>query len=307
MNKNACRCSWAVVFLFLCLAGLTRFYHLDWSFWGDEITSFREAKSLFEKPYFGSDLGVGDRVIRAQPLGYLLQALTYKFFGKSETGARIGVATAGTLAIPLIVFLSVRLYGQLTGIILGILLVLSPWHLFHSQNNRVYSYAFLFGSLALLSAALAWKRNSMKWALLAGALSALSVATYAFTILILVGVLAFAVFEFFRRKTPLPWRAVLGYAIFGVPLLLFGGYLAWLGLRHWAVKQAWGYTTVHTLMGLAFNLNWGISLVACSGWIWAWFSKDAADRIWACVAVIAFLFAVLGPFCFPFRHDYIFQ
>jgi hypothetical protein len=61
------------------------------------------------------------------------------------------------------------------------------------------------------------------------------------------------------------------------------------------------------LMALAFNLNWGIALVACAGWVWAiWYSKESLDRIWASVAIVAAFTAILAPLFWHFRHEYLF-
>ncbi len=303
--------TWIIVCMFFVLAGITRFYRLDWSFWGDEPSTFMQVDLLFEQPFFATQsgentLGLGGR---ANPVGYSLQKLVYKFFGKGERETRLGVATAGTLVIALVVLLTSRLYGQFTGLVLGGILLLAPWHLFHSQNQRNYSYAFLFGSIALLAFALAWKENNKKWAMFSGVMSALTVATHSLSILIPVALAVFVISEFLRRKDPLPWRAIRNYLYTGGPLLLILCLWAWIVLWKWAATtQVWGYTSIHTLMGLAVNLNWGIVLTACAGWVWAmWSSDDSTDRLWASVATAAVFFAVVAPLFLAFRHDYVFS
>lgn len=134
MSKKVYRWSkftWILVLIFLLLGGMTRLYRLDWSFWGDEPSTFRQVKSLENR--LPSDF-----------LGYALQHVVYQVFGTGERESRMGVAIAGILAIACGALLACRLYGYVTGVLFGFLLLLSPWHLFHSQNQRSYSYAFFF-------------------------------------------------------------------------------------------------------------------------------------------------------------------
>ncbi|GAK59409.1 hypothetical protein U27_06393 [Candidatus Vecturithrix granuli] len=297
MNNNVYRWSkftWIIVFTFLLLGAMTRFYRLDWSFWGDETSTFLQVKALEDK-------------IPPDPLAYYLQHITYQLFGRGERESRMGVAITGTLAIAFIVLLVFRLYGHVTAVLLGFILLLSPWHLFHSQNQRSYSYAFFFGAMALLTAALAWKENNGKWAALSGLMSALTVATHSLSMVIPVALGTFVIFEILRHHPTISWRAIRGYLLVGVPLLLFLCFWAWFGWQNWSERQNWGYTSIHTLMGIAFNLNWGITLTACAGWWWAmWYSKDASDRLWGVVVIIVIVVAILAPLFLPFRQDYVF-
>jgi 4-amino-4-deoxy-L-arabinose transferase-like glycosyltransferase len=300
--------TWILALTFLLLGGMTRFYRLDWSFWGDETATFIQVESLFGKPFFTTHLYSDVSGTRSNPLGYSLQYLVYKFFGTGEREARLGVATAGTLAIALIFLLTSRLYGHTTAVILAGIVLLSPWHLFHSQNQRNYSYVFLFGSIALLTAALAWKENSRKWAVLSGLTTALAVLTHSLSIIIPVGLGAFVIVEGVRVKGRVAWQAITGYLLSGVPLLILISVWAWLGWRHWSGGQQWGYTSLHVLMGLIFNMNWGLTLIVCIGWLWAfWYSPQSPDKLWVIVAVVVLSFAVIAPNFLSFRHDYVFS
>jgi hypothetical protein len=305
---NWSKLTWILALTFLLVGGMTRFYHLDWSFWGDETYTFVQVESLFEKPFFTTHLHANVSGTRSNPLGYSLQYLVYTFFGTGEWEARLGVAAAGTLAIALIFVLTSRLYGHTTGIILGCLLLFSPWHLFHSQNQRNYSYVFLFGSITLLTAALAWKENNRKWAILSGVMTALAVLTHSLSILIPIGLGAFVLVELLRLKGQVAWKAIKGYLYTAVPFLLLISFWAWLGWRNWSGEQVWGYTSLHVLMGLIFNMNWGISLVICIGWFWAlWYSYDSSDKLWVTASVVVLGLALAAPMFLSFRHDYVFS
>lgn len=298
--------TWLLGLLMLFLAAVTRYYGLGWSFWGDETTSLVQVRDLFGKPFFATQLEHRDLEARANPIGYSIQAVVYAIFGEGERGARVGVSTAGVIAIVMIFLLTSRLYGRVTGTILGFMLILSPWYLFHTQNNRNYSYAFLFGSFALLSAGFAWKHNHFRWGAIAGLFSGITGATHNFAIIIPAGLTAFAVSEWLRRKTPLPRRAIAGYMLTGGIALFLTYSLAWLVMRNWVAQQTWGYSSLHTLIGLAFNLDWGIALAACAGLVWVMLiSRNPIDRLWGMVAITAGLAAIAMPFLVPFRHDYL--
>ena len=313
MDKNLYQWSkttWIIFLTLFVLAGTTRFYRLDWSFWGDETTTFKQVEILTGTPFFasqfdGSVLGAGTR---SNPLGYSLQWLVYHFWGKGEAEARLGVAIAGTLVIPLAFLLASRLYGQVTGVILAGMLLLSPWHVFHSQNQRNYSYVFLFASLALLSAALAWKDNNRRWAILSGMTTILAVLTHSLSIMIPMFLGAFVLGEVIRRQSPFPWRAIKSYLLVVLPLLTLICLWAFIGWRSWSGEQTWGYSSLHTLMGLTFNLNWGIALMACAGCLWTlWNSQDSVDRMWAIGAFVLAALSTVLPFFLAFRPDYVFS
>lgn len=298
--------AWLLGLAFLALGLGTRFYRLGWSFSGDETTSFAEADSLLQKPLLLSEYGYADRQGRAQPIGYLLQAATYHLFGTSEIGARTGVALFGAMGIALVVVMTCHLYDTKTAVVLGFLVVLCPWHLGFSQGNRVYSYAFVFASLALLSAAMAWKKNALRWGVVSGVASALAVSSQNTSALIPVALAAFVVLEWLRSRENIPRRSIVGYLIPGLPLLLIAAVLAWTAMHGWAGEQNWGGGSVHTLMGLAYNLTWSVACLACLGWIWAWYKGDAIDRLWATGATVAGIACCVAPFFVAFRHDYVF-
>lgn len=302
------RWGWILVCAFLVLACATRFYRLDWSFSedGDEIATFAEAQSLTDKPFFVSDLKPYDRLPRAHPVAYGLQLLTYRAFGQGEFGARVGVATAGAISIALIVLLTHLLFGRLSAIFVGILLVLWPWHVLYSQSNRMYSYAFLFGSAALLSGALAWQRNSFAWASLSGIATALAISSHNLAAIIPASFGIYAVVDHLTTREPAPRRAIAGYVLVGGPLIGLSTVLAALAMRGWAGEVGSGYSITHTLMGVAYNMTYGVAVLALVGWFGAWRSNSRPLRMIAVTATVAAITCVLLPAFVSFRHDYVF-
>ena len=299
---------WVVTLSFLLAATLTRFYRVDWSVSGDDTSTFAAVRSLLDKPFFLREFQPYDDQPRGVPIGYLLQALTFRLCGADETGARCGTALAGSLAVALCVFAVARLYGLVQACIVGVMLILWPWLLFHSQSHRVYSYAFLFASAAMLAGAASWQRNSLVWGAVSGVLTAVAVSTHVFALVVPVGLAVFVVMEAVRLPTAMRRRAMWGYVAAGLPLLLVSCGLAAWAFSHWPDRKAmgWGYTGVHSLMGLAFNVAWSVTLLSAVGWLRAWRQSDATLRMWAAIACVSVAVCVVAPRFVSFRPDYVF-
>ncbi len=298
---------WGVAFIFLLLSCATRCYGLNWSIWGDDTSTFLEAQSLLDKPFFITKFERNDLQARTVPIGYALQALTFKVFGKSEAGSKAGNAIAGSLAIALCVLLTSSLYGVTNGIVLGVMLLLWPWLIFHSQNARYYGYAFLFTSAALLATGISWRRNSFGWGALAGALSASAISTHVISAIVPAGMLLFLLFEIVVKRGTVQRQALTGYITVGVPLMLCSVALAvWAFGRAVpiAVAAEWGRSS--NLQGLVFNLGWSVTLLSLVGWALSWNSEDPTDRMWAMIAVAAVLASIGVPMVMAFRPDYVF-
>jgi predicted membrane-bound mannosyltransferase len=137
------------VFLLTLCAAILRFYKLgEWSFWGDEVFT------LGTKP---------DGFIRSLSTS-LIHAMT-SIWGVNEWNARLVPALVGIITIPVIYFITTRLFGSSVGLISSALLAVSTWHIYWSQNVRFYALLLLFYSLALFSFYLALEKNR-PWLLL---------------------------------------------------------------------------------------------------------------------------------------------
>jgi hypothetical protein len=123
----------AVVGLALVL-GLLRFVRLGtWSLWIDESLTWADA-------FHGIDGGEN-----YNPLGYRLIAATVQVFGGTPTewSLRILPAVAGWLCIPA-TFLAFRgLFGGRRAAAASLLVAVSSWHVYWSQNARFYTFAQL--------------------------------------------------------------------------------------------------------------------------------------------------------------------
>lgn len=118
--------------------GVRLFWLGRWSFWPDEIFSFGARAD-----------GFNDSVL-LRSLATDLIAWTVRVLGPSEWNARLVPALIGIATIPLL-YLVLRRCLSFPGALFTILLLaLSPWHLYWSQNARFYTLLFLFFNLGLL-------------------------------------------------------------------------------------------------------------------------------------------------------------
>jgi 4-amino-4-deoxy-L-arabinose transferase-like glycosyltransferase len=97
------------------------------------------------------------------PLYNLLLAIWVRMAGISETAVRFPSAVAGVLAIPLIYLLARRVVGPVAGLFSAGLLAISPYHVWYSQEAKMYSLVVLLALASTLALAEALERNRARW------------------------------------------------------------------------------------------------------------------------------------------------
>jgi mannosyltransferase len=146
------------------VAAALRFYKLgEWSFWIDEYYTLQGARHVSEWP------------IARLPLNILLTHWALQVFGTSEWSARLASASIGVLSVPLLYVFIRRLFTPAVALVAVLLLAVSPWHIYWSQNARFYTLLLLLYSLALLLFFFALERN--RFLHLAGSLLLFLMAT----------------------------------------------------------------------------------------------------------------------------------
>jgi hypothetical protein len=120
------------------MSSFLRIYKLDeWSFWGDEMFSLS-----------GSEDGFNYSPIRKALSLELIWAVTAAH-GLNEWNARIVPALIGICTIPILFFIVRKLFDTPTALLAALLLALSTWHIYWSQNARFYAALLLFYTLAM--------------------------------------------------------------------------------------------------------------------------------------------------------------
>ena len=152
------------------LGALLRRYHLgDESFWFDEADIVQRARLPLSDllqgftqagengPLYTFILHSWLALIDAFPP---LQKLLHLIFGSSYEGPVRGLAMLfGVAAIPLMYLLARKIGGHWIGIIAATLLTVNPFHIWHSQDAKMYSLLVLMTLVSTLLYILAWERN----------------------------------------------------------------------------------------------------------------------------------------------------
>jgi hypothetical protein len=90
------------------------------------------------------------------PLYYLLLHLWIGLVGAGPLAVRLLSALVGTATIPLLYLVGKRLFGTRAGVLAALLLAISPFHIYYSQEVRMYGLVTLLG-LAAFGFALHWE------------------------------------------------------------------------------------------------------------------------------------------------------
>ncbi|MHC4698180.1 MAG: glycosyltransferase family 39 protein [Planctomycetota bacterium] len=151
---------WAVVaiaVLTLIGAGF-RFYGLgDRDFWFDESCTFIYVHNLFDWPEESNLLVESTNL----PYYFVLRGWAF-LFGDSEVGYRSLSALLGTLTIPLLGLVAVRLGGLIAGVVCAAIIAFHPLHIHYSHEARAYAMwlfllAITFGLLLEAGRRLRWR------------------------------------------------------------------------------------------------------------------------------------------------------
>lgn len=169
---------------------------------------------------------------RHPPLHYVLLWAAQQIFGTSEFSLRYVSAAAGTLAIPLLARLGQRLGGQSVGLGAAALLILAPFHVWYSQEARMYALLMACGLLGVLAFMRLLDRGDRTSTALVAAATAGALYSHYYGILLLPAYLALVA----TRPIRSPGRVVV--ALLGAGIL----FLPWLpALVSQAGRAAGGY------------------------------------------------------------------
>ena len=140
------RMQYVWLILITMLAAALRLYKLGaWSFWIDEIYTINRAQIHFSDPIhvlqnLPSTLWL--------PFSVILTNISLSLFGVNEWSARLASALLGIVTLPVLYFITRQIFGIGIALFFILLLAMSPWHLFWSQNARFYTAIMLLYALA---------------------------------------------------------------------------------------------------------------------------------------------------------------
>ncbi len=243
----------------VALASVLRFLNLGtWSFWADEVFTLRDARA------FPSTLTMN-------PLPYACVAACIKVFGVSEWSARLAPALVGVACAPLAHWAGRRLLSRWTGRAASLLVALSPWHVFWSQNARHYVFTFAFGLVALVAFYEATRDGSARWSLAALAATAAVALSHTPAAAFVLGPGAYCAAMALRERGWLMQpRRLAAVGVYFAPILAVGiVVLATPGLRGGLVsgwgRNAWARSIPYIAMTYAHGVTLPVLAAAAVG------------------------------------------
>lgn len=153
MNLGSHRLTGLALSGLVLVAALLRWYGLDSSLWGDEISSVQRARASFAYAFQNV----------SSPLSVWLIRWGALVFGEGERALRLYSFLAGTAAIPLMFLLGRRVAGPAAGLLAALLLALSAYHVHHSQHARYYALMMLAALVWILLAERALLTGRTRW------------------------------------------------------------------------------------------------------------------------------------------------
>jgi len=286
---------YALLTAIIVLAGVLRFYRLgDWSFWVDEANTVRKALDLARYD------------LASRPISLTLIHAVLSAWGVNEWNSRLVPALIGVASIPILYFPVRKLAGPAVALVSVLLLAVSPWHLYWSQNARFYSSLLLFYTLGLLTFYFGLEEDRPGYLLASLVLFGLAFWERETAVLFMPVVLAYLILLWIlpiEKPRGLHWRN----------LALFFGLGAFLGLiavtpylrqpSQWLQAFGWiGYvssTPFRILSGVAFYIRLSAMCMAMAGMIYLWRQRHRAALFLGLGAWIPLLvIALLSPFLY---------
>lgn len=165
-----------LVLIITLIGGCMRIYHLtDQSLWLDEVFTYNVAQLSFVQiwNFTVSTFDVHPTIF------YWLEHIALLVFGNTTFALRIFPAIFGTLTIPLFYYIGRELTDSKPfGILMSVILTITTFHIYHSQDARMYSLYVFFFSLALYYLIKFYHSNKVTHSLIAFLCVALCVYTH---------------------------------------------------------------------------------------------------------------------------------
>ena len=271
--------------LITLFAAALRFYNLgEWSFWIDEIFTINHAMSHY------SNIGLMiDNLPPARnliTLSVMLTAQALTLGGINEWSARLSSAIIGTITIPILYFPTQKIFSPRVALIAMLLLAVSPWHIFWSQNARFYTSLMLLCTLALFAFYFGIERNRPVYILFFHLLLYLACSERLFALFIFPVVITYLLSLWFfssekpvglnRKMLLLLFSPFIGYSLFEI--------LRWSWLGSSIVREFIGLflgqvnTTPWRLsLSIVYRIGLSVILLGICGGLYTLIKKQRAS------------------------------
>lgn len=167
-----------ILTLILALAAFLRIYKADFqSIAVDEILSMNNSdpkltfKQLYDSVLFWEYL---------PPLYFYLLRIVFEIFGFTTLVGRLFSAFIGIIGVYAIYLLGKEIFNKRTGLIAALFLSVNYFHIFYSQEIRLYGMLFLFTTLSFYRLVIFIRKSSVKNAIYYGIFTGLIVNSHFF-------------------------------------------------------------------------------------------------------------------------------
>jgi hypothetical protein len=295
-----------VALVFGAALGFRLFRLGTWSFWGDELVTFYDGRMILSQHYWnpGPYSPPHEVFIHAAPIGWAILGAWHRVCDGSEFAVRLPVAVASALAVAAVVVLAWRSRGGWVATALALLLIPWPWHLFHAQNHRVYSFVYVFGAVGCVLADAGFAGRSGRKIAAAGIVLTLAALTHNVAGLMLGLMIGWHAVLVLTDRANWPVRS-LAWQAPAVAGLVVNAILFRRFTPDYPVGLHW-YTPAGCAMSMAFNIGLPVLLAAGAGAAWAVVARRR-DLYWNVAAAGGVATAaVCVPMISTFRPDYLF-
>lgn len=121
------------------------------------------------------------------------------FFGQTEFILRLMPCVFGVLTIPVFYYIGKEIYSENLGLVSSFLLTISSFHIYYSQEARVYTLLLLIVSLFILFYLRFKKDKSIKWAIAMGSCASLGFWAHFWSLVVTIPFFLLMIFEALRN------------------------------------------------------------------------------------------------------------
>lgn len=194
--------------------------------WYDEAFTLLHAEQSPARIFYGTVAQSNGAAADVHPVFfYSLLHLWISAVGASPFAARLLPAVLGVATVFVAYLLGRRLFDERSGLVAAVLVALAPFHLYYSQEIRMYSLLGLAGLSATAFFARAWQENDWRdWAAFA-VMGALTLYTHNLGVMTLAALALWIIWAWLTGPRWLHWRPLLWSH-----LLMLVLYAPWLSI-----------------------------------------------------------------------------
>lgn len=251
---GASRRVWLLVLILLMGFGLRLYRLADKEMWYDEAFAVLYAEKELGSIVHGTVTPVEGAAADIHPLMYYFFLHGWMSIGQAPFIVRFPSVVLGLLAVCLVFAIGRELFSPRVGLVAATLAAISPFHIWYSQEARMYSLLCLASLLVIYFFVRAWKQGTrLQWI---GLSFFTALALYAHNLAFLIP-LTLYLFVLLRRQWNFLGRlliAHLGSLLLFLPwLLLVPGQLAKVRQAYW-IPRPGPAELIRTLIVFTFNL-----------------------------------------------------